>query len=136
MGLCKLLTGETHEGQQMLTHAQKSLGSLKKASPVERKISKVKFDHKQSTVASLSHRKHSSSIPVAESQKPAAEIQVTGAHGRDCTQVQPTYKTGYESRINLMYRSTTSFEEALSQLVTGTGTTTTVRMENRFPRGH
>ena len=35
-----------------------------------------------------------------------------------------------------MYRSNTSFEEAFSQLVTGTGTTTALRMENHFPRGH
>ena len=35
-----------------------------------------------------------------------------------------------------MYRSNTSFEEAFSQLVTGTGTTTTLQMENHFPRGH
>ena len=87
-------------------------GITKKASPVDRQISKVKFDHKQSTVASLSRRRNSSSIPAAESQKPAVQMQVTGEHGRDCTQVQPTYKTGYKSRINPMYKS--SFGEKIS----------------------
>ena len=66
----------------------------------------------------------------------AVEVQVTGANGRGCTHVHPTYKTGSESRINLMYKSTISFGEEFKQLVTDSSTSTALQMANHFPRGH
>ena len=86
-----------------------------KVIPVDMKISKVKFDHKQTTVASLFRRKTSSSIQPTNRQTLAVEVQIAEANGRGCTHVHPTDKTGSESRINLINKS---IGEEFIQLVT------------------
>jgi hypothetical protein len=127
-GDTKMLLRQPH-----LKHMVSGDNSSLTPSPVVRQTLKVKFDLTQTTVASLSRRKISSRIRAASNQRLAVEMNVKGEKGRGCTHVHPTSKTGSESRINLIYKSTISFGKELKQLVT---ISTSLQMENHLPKGH
>jgi hypothetical protein len=106
------------------------------ASSVDRHTSKVKSEDSQTTVASLSCRKNFSSSPKAIKWKLAVEVTAIGTGSNGCTPVQLTYTTSSGSRINLMYKSTNSFGEEYTSLVTVSSTSTTLQMADHFPMGH